>query len=381
MRPPCRLRAAIGSGGEEGFTILELAVALTVIAVGIFGTMQVFLGSLATTTYADSRTRATALAAREVEGMRAASYARLGFAADAPGFVASISEDGQAHFTVVVPAPATTPTGAPDLTRGVSYSIRRDIVWVPVGEADHAFKRVIATVTWTDRAGNHSVRQDAGVYPGGLGVHGGTTTETTAAAASVTPSSPVDLTATQHALTPTSAVDLLWSVGPVAPARWELHYSSNGGASWTVVTVTQPAGTTSFTTSGLSSNTPYLFRLRGISGALASQWVQVSATTEGSIVPCTIHSASVNPASVKRKHGNVLAEDLRVTANTGGSCAGLRVEFPATTVFQVAMVASGNTFTASERGDAHTWAVGDGIIRILSSGGTELATVSLVVTK
>jgi type IV pilus assembly protein PilV len=62
-------------GRHEGFTIVELVVALTVIAVGVFGAMQVFLGSLKTTPFAESRTRATALAGREVERMRAAPYA------------------------------------------------------------------------------------------------------------------------------------------------------------------------------------------------------------------------------------------------------------------------------------------------------------------
>jgi prepilin-type N-terminal cleavage/methylation domain-containing protein len=46
-------------GRQEGFTIVELVVALTVIAVGIFGA-TVFLGSLNTTPLAESRTRATA---------------------------------------------------------------------------------------------------------------------------------------------------------------------------------------------------------------------------------------------------------------------------------------------------------------------------------
>ena len=376
-----RLRAATRPTGEDGFTIVELVVTLTVIAVGLFSAMRVFLGSLETTAYAESRTQATALAAREVEDMRAASYAQLGFATDAPGFVPSITEGSQTSFTVVVTAPVTTPTGAPDVTRGVSYDIRRDIVWVPLGGAANAFKRVIATVTWTDRVGSHTLRQDAGVYPGGLGVYGDTATATTVAPASMTPSSPTTFTATLSALDPTSAVDLAWAAGPIEPAFWELQYSANGGASWTAVTDTQPAGTTSFTTSGLSSNSSYLFRLRGLSGSQASQWVHVNSTTEGSERPCTIQSASVNPASVKRKQGNVLAEDLHVTANTGGSCAGLLVEFPATTVFRVPMTESGNTFTASELRTAHTWAMGDGIIRILSSSGTELATISLVVTK
>jgi prepilin-type N-terminal cleavage/methylation domain-containing protein len=366
---------------DAGFTIIELIVTLTIISIGVFATMQVFLGSLATTAFSDSRTRATALAAREVEDMRAAPYAQVGFSASAPGFVSSITEGGQTYDTVVVASPTTTPQGTPETVAGVTFSIRRDIVWAPLGSATNAFKRVIATVTWTDRAGNHTVRQDAGVYPGGLGVYGGPGATTTTTAAPSVPSNPTNFTATLNATSPTTAVDLAWTTGAVAPVYWELHYSANGGTSWVSVTASQPAGTTNYALSGLSSSTTYLFRVRGINGLLASQWVQATATTQTAPTTCTILSAAVTPSSVQKKSNNALQDDLNVNVNTSGVCTGLKVEMPSSTPFTGLMTQVGTTFTYNhDKNDTRTWSTGAKTIRILSAANDQLATISLVVT-
>ena len=366
---------------DAGFTIIELVVALSVIAVGIFATMQVFLGSLATTAYSDSRTRATALAAREVEGMRSAPYTQVGFSSSAPGYVASIVEGGQTYDTVVVSSPLTTPQGTPEVVAGVTYAIRRDIVWMPLGSAANAFKRVIATVTWTDRAGTHSVRQDAGVYPGGLGVYGGAGATTTTTAAPSVPSNPTGFSATLNSISPTTAVDLAWSAGAVLPVYWELQYSANAGLSWVSVTASQPAGTPNYALSGLSSGTAYLFRVRGVNGALTSQWVQSSATTQAAVATCTILSAAVTPTSIQKKSNNALVDDLVVNVNTSGVCLGLKVELPATTPIVTAMTQAGTTFTHNhDKNDSRTWSTGAKTIRVLSSANAQLATISLVVT-
>lgn len=367
-------------GEESGFTIIELVVTLTIIAVGIFGVTQVFLGSLATTAYSDSRTRATAIAAREVEDMRAAPYAQVGFSSTAPGFVSSITEGGVAYSTVVVTSPATTPQGASEKIGGVTFAVRRDIVWAPLGSATNAFKRVIATVSWSDRSGSYTVRQDAGVYPGGLGVYGGAGATTTTTAAPSVPSNPTGFTATLNSLTPTTAVDLAWSAGTVLPVYWELQYSANAGTTWVPVTASQPSGTTMYALSGLSSGTVYLFRVRGINGTLTSQWVQATATTQAAVTTCTILSAAVNPTSVQKKNSNALQNDLVVTVNTSGVCTGLKVELPASTTFTATMVQVSTTFSYTEDKNAHSWSTGAKTIRILSASNVQLATISLVVT-
>ena len=365
---------------DAGFTLIELIVALSIIAVGVFGTMQVFLGSLNTTASSDARTRATAIATREVESMRSLPYASVGFASTAPGFVPAVTEDGRSYPTVIVVEPIAQPDGADEVTRGVTYGIRRDIVWMPLGVVSTAFKRVIATVSWTDRAGRHEVRQDGGLYPGTVGAEGNSSATTTSTLVQMPPSGATALSATLNAISPSSAVDLAWTTGSVAPLRWEIQYSANAGASWVTVTTSQPAGTPAFELSGLSSATTYLFRVRGLNGGQASPWEQAAATTEQSgSASCTILSASVSPRPVKKTSTNTLHNDLVVSVNTSGACTGLVAEFPATTVFEVPMQQTGTTFTAIENKNAHQWSTGAGVIRVYTSNHAQLATVSLVV--
>lgn len=381
VRPSAGAEAGTPDDGTAGFTIIELVVTLSVIVVGLVATMQVFLGSLATTAHSDSRTRATALASREVEGMRAAPYANVGFSAAAPGFVPTVTESGQTYSTVTVTAPASTPTAPAEVIAGVTFNIRRDIVWAPLGSATNAFKRVIATITWTDRAGPHTVRQDAGVYPGGLGVYGGAGATTTTTAVPSTPSNPTGFTATLSATSPATAVDLAWSAGAVLPVYWELQYSANAGGTWVTVTSSQPVGNRTYALSGLSSSTAYLFRIRGINGTLSSQWVQTSAITQAAIVPCTILSASASPTTVHKKNNNALEEDLDVVVNTSGVCAGLKVELPASTAIVATMTQVGTTFSYHhDKNDTRTWSTGAKTIRVLSSSNQQLATISLVVS-
>src|SRR5437016_13075694 len=86
---------------ERGFTRVEALVALLVLGVGIFGTSRVFLASLATTSYAEARTRASGLATRETEAMRAIPYTSLGFASG------STNTTYEGLNTVFVTAPQT----------------------------------------------------------------------------------------------------------------------------------------------------------------------------------------------------------------------------------------------------------------------------------
>src|SRR5688500_16267402 len=102
-------------------------VSLTVLAVAVFATMNVFLSSLATATSAEARTRATGLATREVESMRAAAYERVGFSAAAAGYRATLTDGGSTYTTVVVGDPAFTPLGTDVVTEGITFTIRRDI--------------------------------------------------------------------------------------------------------------------------------------------------------------------------------------------------------------------------------------------------------------
>lgn len=375
------------AAGEAGFTIIELLVALTVLSIGIVGTASVFLSSLRVTAVAENRTRAVSIAGREVEGMRAADYADVGFSALATGFRAGVTEAGTActppaagcFETVVTAAPTSTPLAPTETVENIDFAIRRDIVWVSNAISSRAYKRLISRVTWTDGGGSHEIVHDAGFYPGGLGsvATSSTTTSTTAA---VTPAAPTNFTATLNSENPTTAVNLSWLAGTPAASTWDIDASSNGGVTWGTLVSGQPGGSTSYNAGALSSGTAYQFRIRGSNGSLRSTYATASATTAAA-TGCTIGSASVAPATATKRNNNTLFQDLNVTVNTSGTCSGLKVKYPATgDPAAVALAQSGAVFTHNLDKNAYFWTVGSKVIRIQSSTGTELAQISLVIT-
>src|SRR5437870_3855621 len=106
-------RPCPGSTREQGFSLIEALMALTVLSVGVFGTMQVFLGTMRTTSVASARTHASAIAAREIEAMRAIPYAAIGFGVSSG---AAASFEGATTVFVADSAAKTTPAGSPAAT-------------------------------------------------------------------------------------------------------------------------------------------------------------------------------------------------------------------------------------------------------------------------
>src|SRR6476661_2538716 len=75
-------RVASKNESEAGFTIIELVVALAVLAMVMVPLCGVFWGAMRTAGVAAHRTDGSSIASREIEGMRAVPYAQVGFYAD-----------------------------------------------------------------------------------------------------------------------------------------------------------------------------------------------------------------------------------------------------------------------------------------------------------
>jgi hypothetical protein len=356
-----------------------MVVAMTVMAVGVFATMNVFLATLRTTSMGEARTRASALAAQEVEAMRSAPWAQVGFTSTQTGYRATF----EGKTTVVVATPVFAPTTTPYTFDGQVFTITRDIVWAPYGSIVQAYKRVTAQIAWVDKIGTHTVRQDGGVYPGGLGPAGTTTTTiaTTTTTAPITPGTAGTVTAVKNASNPTHQIDVSWTGGTPTPTYWEVNYSSNSASTWVQATATQPGGSLTYALTGLSSGTAYLVRVRGLLGSQASNWVQASATTDA-VATCTVTSASVSPSTVQKKNSGTLSTDLTVTVNTTGSCTGLQVKYPAdTNPAAVSLTQSGSTWTNTLNKNTYSsWSTGAKVIKVLLTTGTQIGSISLTVT-
>lgn len=143
--------------GQQGFTLIEMLVAMFVLAIGIVATMNVFTSSKAISVVAQRYEVGVHQAQREMERLRSLPYAELGMTSQ-PALADRLTADPDkvgyfngATFTVkslagAQPAvteqlvlPATNPTGAVNPTptpftlagAGVSGKVYRYISWRP----------------------------------------------------------------------------------------------------------------------------------------------------------------------------------------------------------------------------------------------------------
>jgi Tfp pilus assembly protein PilV len=360
-----------------------MLVALTVLSVGIFGTMSVFLGTLRTTGIASARTRAASLAAREIEGMRAIPYAAIGFGASSG---APATFEGANTVFVTDAAAKTAPTGTPETTEGVTFAITRRITWVSSGSYTNRYKRVTVFIAWTDEAGSHTVRQDALIYPGGLGPYGGATT-TTSTTTPIVPGAPSGLVATPDLQNPTTQINLTWVTGTPVATTWEVQHAADATfTSVTVDTTTQPGALTTYNKTGLSPGTTYYWRVRALNGAQTSAWSNTAQGNTQAVVsgPCVAGSANATPSAVKRTNngqGNKLQEHLYVSVNTTGVCANLSIRFTPQSVQQTqAMTAgAGGVWSTTINKDTWAWNIGQKTIQVVDGTGTVLASIAMQV--
>lgn len=370
---------------ERGFTLVELTVTMSVMSVGVLGLLRVSLGSMTVSVGANARTTATAVASSEIEAMRAVPYDDLGIALGATGFRSSF--EGASTVVVSDEVDQVEPTGS-RVQDGLSFGVTRDVVWAaaPLGIstelADTAYKRTVVQVSWTDQSGPHLVRQDAGVYPGGLGSYGSATTTTTMPGALI-PGAPVSLSAAQG-VDASSQIDLTWNQGAPQSSLWEVQQSSDNGLSWTTLTTSQPGATTTFTASSLAQQTTYTFRVRGLLGDQVSAWsTSASATTAASSGVCASLFGSATPSPTKRDPDKRLANDVVVKVNTNGGCTnGLQLRFTPghgtpPTVYTVAMTQVGSEFTYTIPHNAYKWTTGSKALEILYNTSEVLTQISL----
>jgi prepilin-type N-terminal cleavage/methylation domain-containing protein len=377
---------------DGGFTLVELVVSMTVLAVGIGAVVNTFQTSFAVADHGNNRSRAVALATREAESMRSLPYDRVGFSAIQPGFTA-LFEGAQ---TVVVADPGIAPSGPEQSLGGKQFSFERHVVWsdaASVAGYAEAYKRIVVIVSWTDRT-EHKVRQDAFVYPGGMGAYsgpqGGTSTVTTAPAAAVAPAPPLTLTATVPiGSAGTTTVNLAWVPSAVITPpvdHWVVQYSNNGFLSAQVLTDTQPAGSITYSATGLAPATMYWFRVAAVAagGAMSSWSLTANATTTALAADeCKLGTSTVTPSAVTRLNGGttLLSANALVTVNASGLCLNLQLRYSnvSGSVATTYLLPSGTVWTATLNGLTTPWDTGTHSIQIVNGAGALLGTLTFTV--
>jgi type IV pilus assembly protein PilV len=354
---------------DQGFTIIEVMVSLLVIAVGLVGISSVFMTSLKASNTTAHRIDATALAVRDIEAMRAIPYAELGFSASSPGYSSTFVDASNTYDTVTVAYSQLLPAPADVVYRGQNFTMSRAIYWADRGrQPGNVYKMTTVQVTWSDHAGPHFVRQDAILYPSGLGVAGSTTTTTLAAGI---PNKP-DLVSTVSATAPSSAVDLSWTAGaqPPAVSSFKIQYSTNNFSSATDV-ATVSGSVSTYKVSGLAGNTVYQFRVGALNGSQGPTWsnVQTERTAQGtSTGPCSLLSEKITPASIARDattHNLVSSPAVAVT--TSGNCTSMSLRYSpsggGTTVTPLTPSA-GNTQWSANVTAALSWDLGNHVVAV-----------------
>ncbi|HUQ40453.1 MAG TPA: PKD domain-containing protein [Acidimicrobiales bacterium] len=171
-----------GEPSEDGFTLVELIVALTMLALALLSLSYGMYSGMNALQVARHKTSFLELANAEVEKVRALNYDDAGvnggtvspdpnLATAYPGNQfegrdAVIFNPARAGAVAAVIEVTTSPT--PGLI--APYTIRRWVTWTDdAGGTSHKFKRVDVKIEWTERGRPQDVRYSSLYYPGNLG--------------------------------------------------------------------------------------------------------------------------------------------------------------------------------------------------------------------
>lgn len=150
---------------DDGLSLVEVLVAMTLLAVVLAASASTFISSFVAIGANENRTRATALANEELENLRALPWNQVGFYAGDPfpsGMATTyptviLGDGGARPAGTRAPMPTQVVTG-----RGPAFTVTRTIEWVdneqtsssdPAAPSDQDYKRLAVNVAWTDASG------------------------------------------------------------------------------------------------------------------------------------------------------------------------------------------------------------------------------------
>lgn len=331
--------------GDQGFTLVELVIALLVIAIVMAAIGPAIYGVLKASADTNQRSVADNLAVQATEQMRSYAYSEIGYTSTQYGAISVASEQCNAGTQVTVgstylPGPVTTTSMS-----NVSYTISRCVYWVSssAGDTTNDYKQIVVSVSWA--SGGQPLTFKSAVYPSGADISSTTTTTTVEAAS---PSPPTNVAAQDDSTYPTQYIDVLWSppstsADPVAgyDVEYSTTYSGSGYLTSGITTkyvpgatacggttscgyqLTAAAGQTyyvevySVDASGVTSTSP------GTSSS--GNYVVSASTTTGTTGGCQVTGASVTPSTASiDKNGYLETSNnqfsLSVTTNGDPAC-------------------------------------------------------------
>ena len=372
---------------DEGFTLVEMVVALFVVSLVAVAFAGVLVSTLDGTRWLDLKTAGNQVAQEHLESAVALPWAAVGLYAADPGYVAA-GGDGGATVTLTGTRPAGAPVPSTTVTRrGTAYLLRTDVTWQDDPADGTAMadrngdvrdkKHVVVTATWADGARSGRTTLDGLRAPSATEVPA-----TSSAPFTVTMSAP-----SRHGLTSGNALSgplTITATTSRAAVALELVYRtrsggqtaafSGSGTSWSVVlpsgTGVFDTGNSTFTATGTGP---------GTSGtASGSHVVQLLAGT-----PSSGFTASVAPGQTLKTDGTLnSALQVSVTGSQTITASTAAYTVPAGGRTLV-LTGSGTGWTGLVPADATVFASGTLVVTITTSfsdGSTSsgTATVQLV---
>lgn len=159
-----RLRRA----DEEGFTIVEMVVATTLLAASLLALAHLMFGSMSTLGAVRQRSVFLERATEEMEALRSLPWEETGVSTSDPAYATAYpggSFEGRAAIAVASgPAAVSQRT-----TDDESYTVRRWITVGPQGAGANRPRRLDVAVEWSEEGSPRTIRLTSVRYPGGLG--------------------------------------------------------------------------------------------------------------------------------------------------------------------------------------------------------------------
>jgi prepilin-type N-terminal cleavage/methylation domain-containing protein len=374
-------------GGEEGFTLIEMVVALLVCAVVFMALAGVLISTLKVVGINKTRAQANEYATRGMEDLQRFDYAHLGLcqtASDAPpsnlGGLSPVmltncsdpTYEDPCHATTTTlttaPVPAATYTCTKD---DVSYKVDRYIVWADATETQ---KSLAVVVSWTDQAGNHQVTEQSALRvpsqpnaPGSTPPSFSTSSPPTVVNASGSTNSTVDssgqlaspltVTATARGLSSSDVVVANFlALQNGTPTPQELSLTSTDGTTWTGTIPASssqyefPTGSQYFTITAIRQSDDE----SNSSIVVPPNTFCPSGGCTSSTLPA-ISSTSVPSSPVSTDSAGYLTQDLTVSASTTDVTIYDTVSVTFETVTGAASITLQPGSACDPQGDPCTW--------------------------
>lgn len=364
---------------DEGFTLVEMMVALMILAIVLTALAPAFYGSLRATALTSERSVAGGLAVAANEQVRSFPYYQVGYYQAPGGTPTDVPTQCTGSNPVTLPS-AGPVDGLPQskLVGGHTYSITRCIYWQNSSSDSSgsnypgAYKQSVVTIGWTFNGTAYSIKQTSAVYPGGESSYAQSGADNnhypsgTIPPAVTTPPSPPQSVSVSSSTSTSITLSIIAPASTPTPIdHYEIDFTdSYSGAGdvnclscvWTYTTTTN----SSPPVSGLTPETTYWFQVRSIAvdGTSSTATTPTSGTTAtGGSGGCVVYGVYVNPTQgVVDPNGHLVnASSFSVWVDASSPCS--------TQQLQVSYFASGASTYASltqQSSGAYTGTAGTG---------------------